>query len=696
MRTRTPLAAGVLFVASLSLGGAVVWQAERLWAAEQRDSARHVAAGAAFALEQQVTRSLSATYSLAVLVHHDPQMKDFERLAAGMLPIHGAVSSLQLAPGAVIRRIHPLAGNEKAIGHDLFADPDRRLQAQEALDSRRLTVAGPFELVQGGHGLVGRLPVFLPSRAAPGGERFWGLVIALVHLPALLDAAQLDRVEEEGFRYRLTRYNPERKQVECFAGCEQPLADPVTFDVEVPNGAWTLAVAPARGWVAAPWRTLAWLLVVAGSGGLALLAAQVLRQPALLRREVAARTAELHRANVALAAEMERLRIAEERLRQSQKMEAIGQLAGGIAHDFNNLLTGILGWASVLLEENPPGSPTAEAAETISAAAQRASELTRQLLGFARRRPLQAVPFDANGVLEEVARLLGRTLDARLRLERRLAAGRAVVVGDPGQLQQAILNLAVNARDAMPEGGELRLESAIVHRDEAWAARHPGASAGPHLAVTVADTGHGVAPELRERIFEPFFTTKPEGSGTGLGLAMVYGIARAHCGAVEVESERGRGARFTLSVPLAPAGVVVPAIPPDAGPPRSRAAGRVLVVDDDPVPRGATAAMLASAGYEPVEASSAAEGLRWLSEHPGAARAVLLDVAMPGMDGVAAFEALRRVDAAVRVVFVSGYARNERARELAARGEAGFLGKPFDRERLVGAVEGATEGRPGA
>jgi signal transduction histidine kinase/ActR/RegA family two-component response regulator len=693
MRTRTHLAALALLVASISVGGAVIWQAERIWATEQRDGARHVAAGAAFALEQQVSRSLSATYSLAVLVHQDPRMADFERLAAGMLPIHGAVSSLQLAPGGVIRRIHPLAGNERAIGHDLFADPSRRPEALAAVESRRLTVAGPFALVQGGHGLVGRLPVFLPDRAAPGGERFWGLVIALVHVPGLLEAAQLHRVEEEGFRYRLTRHGPERRQVECFAGCEAPVAEPVTFEVQVPNGAWTLAVAPAEGWTAPPWRAVAWLLVLAASCGIALLALQVLRQPALLRREVAARTAELRRANAALAEEMERVRVAEERLRQSQKMEAIGQLAGGIAHDFNNLLTGILGWASVLLEENAPGSPTAEAAGTIAGAAQRASELTRQLLGFARRRPLQAVPFDAHGVLDEVARLLARTLDARLRFERRLAAPRAVVIGDPCQLQQALLNLAVNARDAMPDGGELRLESAIVERDERWSARHPSAATGPHLAITVADTGHGVPPELHERIFEPFFTTKAPGGGTGLGLAMVYGIARAHGGAVELESEPGRGARFTLSIPLAPPGVAPAAAPAGAAPERRVAGGAVLVVDDDPIPRGATSAMLGCLGYEPVEAESAQDGLRWLAAHPGAAHAVLLDVAMPGMDGVAAFEALRRVEPAVRVVFVSGYARNERARELAARGEATFLGKPFDREQLAAALDAAPPGR---
>jgi signal transduction histidine kinase/CheY-like chemotaxis protein len=701
MTLRTALVPAALFAATTAICGAVVWQAERLWAAGQREAASQAAAGAAFALEQQVSRSLSATYSLAALVHHDPQLRDFERLAGELLPLHGAVSSLQLAPDAVIQRIYPLPGNEPALGHDLLNDPDRRLQAKEAVASRRLTVAGPFELKQGGLGLVGRLAVFLPAPGAPGGERFWGLVTAVIRVPALLEEARLRRLDEAGYHHRLTRLDPEHDVRVCFDGCEVPLApDPVSFDISVPNGAWTLSVAPADGWPAAAWRTPAWLLVLAAAAALSLLARQVLRQPELLQREVASRTAELASAHAALAEELARLRAAEsaahaaeEQLRQAQKMDAVGQLAGGIAHDFNNLLTGILGHAAVLLDESPPGSDAHEAAATIAAAARRAAELTRQLLQFSRRRPLAAVPFDAHEVLAQVIRLLGRTLDPRIRLDQRLAAPRAVVTGDPGQLEQAVLNLAVNARDAMPEGGVLRFETEVVRRDDAWAARHSGAVPGEHLAIRVADTGHGITPAVRERMFEPFFTTKAPGSGTGLGLASVYAIARAHGGGVDVESEPGRGARFTLSVLLAPEGVSArrDATGPGSGP--AAGAGRVLVVDDDPVPRGATSALLRAAGYEVLETGSGEEGLRRFEAQPAAVRAVVLDVAMPGMDGVSCFEALRRVAPDVPVLFVSGHARDARAEALAARGEAGFLAKPFDREELVRALEAAARNR---
>jgi signal transduction histidine kinase/CheY-like chemotaxis protein len=658
-----------------------------------------VAAGAAFALEQQVSRSLSATYTLAALVLHDPRMDDFDRIAARLLQPLGGVASLQLAPGAVVSRIHPLAGNEAAIGHDLLKDPERRLQAMEAVKSRKLTVAGPFELRQGGVGLVGRLAVFTPDPAAPGGERFWGLVMAVVRLETLVQAAQLRRVVDAGFAYQLIRFDPERGVRECFAECDSALERPVTFDVAVPNGAWTLAMSPRGGWPGPPWRVTGWLAVVAAAAAIAFLALRVLGLPAVLQREVEARTAELARANVALAEDMQRLRAAEEaartageQLRHAQKMEAIGQLAGGIAHDFNNLLTGILGQASVLAEESPPGSEARAAAETITATARRAAELTRRLLGFARRDSLRRVPLDAHAVIAEATVLLGRTLDARLRLVTHLDAPRATVVGDAAQLQQALLNLAFNARDAMPEGGELRIETAVVEPDAGWLERHPGTRAGPHLTLAVSDTGKGIRPELHARVFEPFFTTKAAGHGTGLGLALVYGIARAHGGAVELESPPGRGARFVVSLPLAPPGIE----PGDKGQPRApprRGGGWVLVIDDDEAPRDAAVSILRARGYQPMAAASAEEGLAWFRGHAAEVRAVLLDVVMPGMDGLACREALLGIAPGARVVFMSGYAGDGRAQALAARGDAGFLAKPFDPAQLVEAIEAASSPR---
>jgi two-component system, cell cycle sensor histidine kinase and response regulator CckA len=535
-------AAAIVFALAASVGTAIVWQADRIRSSERREATAQAASAAAFALEQQLSRSLSSTFALSAVVRHDEAVSGFELLATEMISLYEGISSLQLAPGGVVTRIHPLAGNEAAMGHDLLRDPDRRFQARRAIDSRKLTVAGPFELKQGGTGLVGRLAVYVPDPEAATGERLWGLVTAVIRLSDLLEAAKLSRLGEGGYHHALVRTDPATGVSLTISGDPGALRDPVTIPVEVPNGRWTLAVSPVDGWARSPWVAGALALVIAGALGLATLAFAAARLPELLRHEVEVRTAALARANEELA-----------QLRHAQKMEAVGQLAGGIAHDFNNLLTAIVGNAGALLEAAPRGSEAHEAAVAIAEAGRRAAELTRQLLGFSRRQNLRAEPFDAHDTVREVELLLARTLDKRIRIEVRLDAHAANVTGDAGQLQQALLNLAVNARDAMPEGGRLTLASGVVERDRSWSERHPGTSPGRFIALSVADTGKGVPAEIRDRIFEPFFTTKELGRGTGIGLAMVYGIARSHAGAVELLSEPGAGARFTVLLPLAPA-----------------------------------------------------------------------------------------------------------------------------------------------
>ncbi|MBE7558122.1 PAS domain S-box protein [bacterium] len=285
----------------------------------------------------------------------------------------------------------------------------------------------------------------------------------------------------------------------------------------------------------------------------------------------------------------------EAQLLHSQKMEAIGQLAGGIAHDFNNLLTGILGYANVSPEAQPD-TLAFEAAKTIEKAGERAAELTRQLLGFARRGKYMSVPVDLHEVVREVVNLLGRTLDKNIAIIQRLSADISLVQGDPNQLEQAILNLAVNARDAMPEGGELSLETHVARLDEDFCRRYLGVEPGPYLVVCVGDTGVGIPREIQDRIFEPFFTTKEQGKGTGMGLAMVYGIVRNHGGAIRVYSEVGRGSVFKVYLPLLEKPREAPVTP--AGDAPRRGSGRILLVDDDEVVRKVGADMLRSLGYD--------------------------------------------------------------------------------------------------
>ncbi|HET7826287.1 MAG TPA: response regulator, partial [Anaeromyxobacter sp.] len=384
------------------------------------------------------------------------------------------------------------------------------------------------------------------------------------------------------------------------------------------------------------------------------------------------------------ARDVTELRKAEEQLREAQRMDAIGRLAGGIAHDFNNVLTGILGHATVLAQRGSHGSEIRQVAETIAGAANRAAALTSQLLGFARRGKLLTAPLDVHAVVGEVTRLLDRTLDKRIRIVERLEAPRSVVVGDAGQLHQVVLNLALNARDAMPDGGELAVETSIVDADERWCERHPGAAPGEHLALTVADTGHGIPRELQGRIFEPFFTTKAPGRGTGMGLAMVYGIARNHGGVVEVASEVGGGSRFTVYLPLSDADLAS-ADPTDVRR-EVHGSGLVLVVDDDEVPRDAAASMLRRLGYDVVALAGGEEAVRWYRERCQAVLAVLVDLAMPGMDGADCYRALRELDPRVPFVLMSGYGRDGRAQELLDEGMHAFVQKPFAAAELGDAI----------
>jgi PAS domain S-box-containing protein len=807
-RQRALLAGSGLFLVFAAIGIAIVAQGERLRVVARRQAAMHVAAGAAFTLEQQLSRSLSSAYALASIVRQHGRIDGFAELAREMIPVYGGISSLALAPDAIIGDIQPRAGNEAAMGHDLLHDPDRRFEARAAVDSRQLMLAGPFTLRQGGLGMVGRLAVFLPDPAAPGGERFWGLVSVVIRFTDLLDATQISRLVDDGYAYELTRVNPETGARERIATGIDPLtADPIAFPVKVPGGEWVLSLTPHGGWSGTPWViVLQYGIALLGAAALSMVGFLLLRQPETLRLEVAARTADLARANARLAADMEqrcqaetalsltqqvvdraRLAIAwvdgrdrvayaneafaafcgkergalagapiwdafspiaaeawhsirreldggasatravqlgeglaarharvavdlvavgdrrlaivfvsditeqrnaEEQLRESQKMEAIGLLAGGIAHDFNNVLTGILGHASLLAEAAPSGSDVHRIAHTITTAANRAAALTSQLLGFARRGKLLTAPVDAHGVAREVVRLLDHTIDKSIQIVERLEAPRSVVMGDGGQLQQAVLNLAVNARDAMPHGGQLSIETAVVDLDARWCERRPGASPGKHLALSVADTGHGIPAEIQARIFEPFFTTKEPGRGTGMGLAMVYGIARNHGGVVEVASEPGSGSRFTMYLPLSDAEIA-----PAAGEScRSAAegAGLVLLVDDDEVPRSAAAVMLRSVGYDVVALASGEEAVRWYGREPRRVAAVLVDLAMPGMDGAECYRALRALDPRVPVVLMSGYGRDGRAQELLDEGVHAFVQKPFRAEDLAEAIGRAT------
>ena len=383
---------------------------------------------------------------------------------------------------------------------------------------------------------------------------------------------------------------------------------------------------------------------------------------------------------------------AQERLRQADKLNALGQLAGGIAHDFNNQLTAILGYAQ-LLGHRTADPELREFAEAIGTIATRSADLTRQLLAFARKERAGSETIDLHALLDELVRMLARTIDPRIAVRARLEAPAARTTGDPGQLQSAFLNLALNARDAMPEGGELTFLTDLVPLDEAQARAAPeGLAAGRYLRVRVADTGLGMTEAVRRRLFEPFFTTKEPGHGTGMGLAAVYGTIRNHRGTVRVESEPGRGTVFTVLLPLAdrPAAAERPA--PDGGLVPGR--GHVLVAEDRPAVLQVTTRLLHQLGYR---VSARPDGLAALELYREAWREidlVLLDVMMPGLSGAAAFREMRRINPAVRAVLTSGHPLGPDEERLLEEPGVRFIQKPFGLSDLARCVSCALRPDP--
>ena len=366
-------------------------------------------------------------------------------------------------------------------------------------------------------------------------------------------------------------------------------------------------------------------------------------------------------------------RLLEEQLRQSQKMEAIGRLAGGIAHDLNNALTAIAGYAELALGLVADDHPARPDVKEIRRAAERAGSVTKQLLAFSRKQLLAPRVFSLNDTVAGLARLLSRLLGSDVQVQSKIGSNVPPIIGDPGQVEQAIINLAVNAKDAMPNGGRLTLDTSVAEVDEAFARTHVPMAAGRYVVLRVTDTGHGMARDTQHRIFEPFFTTKDIGKGTGLGLSMVYGTLKQIGGFIFVDSEVGRGTTFSLFFPPAPIGsVAVPAggvpapaetvtVPeatvnePVAAAADSGGEATLLVVEDESAVRNLVASSLRKEGYQLLLAASAEEALEIVNTHEGAIDLLLTDAIMPGRTGIDLARELVARKPGLPVILMSGY-----------------------------------------
>lgn len=369
-------------------------------------------------------------------------------------------------------------------------------------------------------------------------------------------------------------------------------------------------------------------------------------------------------------------RESEEKLRQTQKLEAIGRLAGGVAHDYNNLMTVVLGFSELLLSSLTPTHPMHSALEEIQKAAKNVAGLTRQLLAFSRKQVLQPALLDLNTLVAEAQGMLQRLIGEDVTLRTSYGAQSAQVVVDRVQMEQVLLNLAANARDAIPPGGTLSIETSDVVLDDVFVRQHPDAQPGPHVVVAVTDTGVGMDTETLAHVFEPFFTTKATGGGTGLGLSAVYGIVKQSNGFITVYSEPGRGTTFKIYFPAAAAQPPAPASPRPLGR-LSSGHETILVVEDDPSVRGLVHAILESCGYTLLVAASPEEVLQRFASLPEPIHLVVTDVVMPGMSGPEMVQRLTTARGQLKVLFMSGYAEAAVKQHGVLAQGAGFLEKPF-------------------
>ncbi|MBY6239949.1 response regulator [Methylosinus sp. Sm6] len=458
-----------------------------------------------------------------------------------------------------------------------------------------------------------------------------------------------------------------RAELDAMVASQQRLIDRQSLDFERSGGLLRVGAAVALA-----------MTMVVGAAAIALLRSQV--------RALASAHSDLRAANEALSAEAGERETLAEQLRQSQKMEAIGQLTGGLAHDFNNMLAVVIGSVN-LAKRRLGGADQVDAIRYLDSAlegAEHAATLTHRLLAFSRRQPLAPEPLDPNKMVSAMAEMLRRTLGEQVRLEAVFAGGLWRAFVDPSQLETTILNLALNARDAMPEGGKLTIETSNAYLEEEYAAREVGIPAGQYVLVAVTDTGAGMSREVSERAFDPFFTTKPAGRGTGLGLSQVYGFVRQSGGHVKIYSEPGHGTTVKIYLPRHHGALETPdpVAPHARTTPRGERRETILVVEDDARVRALTADTLTELGYSVLEAEGAAAALRQLEMNANV-DLLFTDVVMPGANGRHLADEARRRRPQLQILFTTGYTRNAVVHNGVLDPGVELIVKPYSIDRLA-------------
>ena len=615
-----------------------------------------------------------------------------------------------------------------SVGIDMLADPVRREAMARAASSGapaatgRLLVAGE-ERGETAPGFEIFLPVYqggrVPVTATARAERLQGFVYSPFRAADLLDAAfstdELRQVDVAVYDRAVAPANLLYRTGPASPADARFAAD---TPVDVAGREWVVATATREDFAQGSQAALAWwtaglgaltaLMLALAASAQARAALATERARADLRRlnetleaRVEERTREVTATFAGLRQEVERRQGAEEQVRQMQKMEAVGQLTGGIAHDFNNMLAIVIGSLDMAKRRVADPDKLSRLIDNAMEGATRAAALTQRLLAFSRRQPLSPERVDVNALVAGMSELIRRTIGETIRLDVRVAEDAWGALVDVSQLENALLNLCVNARDAMPGGGSLLIETANRRLDAADAERDPSATPGDHVLITVTDSGEGMPPEVLAKAFDPFFTTKGVGKGTGLGLSQVFGFIRQSGGHVEIDSAPGRGTSVRIFLPRAdaPAGdaddLGVPGAATGARLPRGKADELILVAEDEAQVRMMSVEALRDLGYTVVHAGDGDEALRMLHAYPGV-RLLFTDIVMPGMNGRELADAAMRLSPDLRLLFTTGYTRDVMAADGGpmdghAAAEMEVMAKPFTFEQLAVKVRGVLD-----
>ena len=622
-------------------------------------------------LESELEARILPLEGLAARWHgfgDDREKKSAAELMMSGYPAYQAVEWVD--PTLHVRGVTPSSGNEADLGIDLGADATQQAGFQAAEQKKQVTVIPSVNLVQGGRGLLVCAPVY----ARP---QFSGFVVGVFRYQELISSI-LKNVAQG---YSVTVYDGDEQiygEGANLAGRDAALAS--TAYVHYRNLTWRAQIWPKSGTITYALSTLPKVFFVGG----------ILLSALLAFVAYSAETAKIHAkeaivANEELKSEIAGRELAEEALRQAQKMEAVGRLAGGVAHDFNNLLTVIRGYA--VLSLNRAGSDGALLRELneIVKSTDRASALTRRLLAFSRKQVLQLKVLDLNTVVTQVNDLLPPVLGGDIDLVLDLAPELGRVKADSAQMEQAIMNLVFNARDAMPHGGELKIQTMNADLDREYVRLHEGAHEGPYVMLAVCDTGHGMTDDTLSHVFEPFFTTKDINKGTGLGLATVYGTLRQSGGFACVSSKLGKGTTFQIYLPRVEEAIAVVEVPVIV-PRILQGTETILVIEDDDAVRRITREFLKIKGYAVIEARGATEAIQIVENRADQIDLVVTDVLMPGMKGRELVERLAELRSDLKVLYMSAYTEDAAINIGVLSPGTEFIEKPFGPDELAAKV----------